>query len=174
MLGDGHRHAGDIRLLKGIRAHQALRHVAGDEDDRRGIHVRRRNRRDQVRRAGAAGGDAHARLAAGARVAVRRMTGVLLVGGQYMPNPILPLVQLIVNRQNRAAGEAEHGSNALLNQTFNQNRRSVEFHLNRSLLLIVKKAASRPALGRKAAFAVPPKFRACARSLSTTIMLVSL
>ena len=47
-----------------------------------------------------------------ARVAVRRMTGVLLVGGQYMPNPILPLVQLIVNRQNRAAGEAEHGSNA--------------------------------------------------------------
>ena len=32
---------------------------------------------------------------------------------------------------------------------------------------IVKKAASHPALGRKAAFAVPPKFRACTRSLST-------
>ena len=144
VLGDGHRHAGDIRLLKGIRAHQALRHVAGDEDDRRGIHVRRRNRRDQIRRAGAAGSDAHARLAAGARVAVRRVTGVLLVGGQHMPNPILPLVQLVVNRQNRAAGKAEHGSNALLNQTFNQNRRSVEFHLNRSLLLIVKKQPLAP------------------------------
>ena len=72
------------------------------------------------------------------------MTGVLLVGGQHMPNPILPLVQLVVNRQNRAAGKAEHGSNALLNQTFNQNRRSVEFHLNRSLLLIVKKQPLAP------------------------------
>ena len=95
MLSDGHRHTGNIRFLKGIRAHQTLRHVAGDKDDRRGIHVRRRNRRHQIGRAGAAGGDAHARLAAGARVAVRRMTGVLLVGGQYMPNPILPLVQLV-------------------------------------------------------------------------------
>ena len=73
----------------------------------------------------------------------------------------------------RAAGKTKHRADVLLNQAFNQNRRSVEFHLNRSLLLIVKKAASRPALGRKAAFAVPPKFRACARSLSTHIMLVS-
>lgn len=28
VLGDGHRHAGNIRFLKGIRAHQTLRHVA--------------------------------------------------------------------------------------------------------------------------------------------------
>ena len=173
VLGDGHRHAGNIRFLKGIRAHQTLRHVAGDKDDRRGIHVRRRNRRHQIGRAGAAGGDAHARLAAGARIAVRRVSCVLLMRGQHVMNAVLTLVKFIVNRQNRAAGEAEHGSNALLDEAFNQNRRSVEFHPNCSLLLIVKKAASHPALGRKAAFAVPPKFRACARSLSTHIMLVS-
>ena len=152
VLGDGHRHAGDIRLLKGVRAHQALRHVAGDEDDWRRIHVRRRNRRDQVRRAGAAGGDAHARLAAGARIAVRRVSRVLLMRGQHVMNAVLTLVKFIVNRQNRAAGEAEHSSNALLDEAFNQNRRSVEFHPNCSLLLIVKKSSLSPRFRAKGCF----------------------
>ena len=80
------------------------------------------------------------------------MSRVLLMRGQHVMNAVLTLVKFIVNRQNRAAGEAKHGSNALLDEAFNQNRRSVEFHPNCSLLLIVKKSSLSPRFRAKGCF----------------------
>ncbi len=130
---------GSVCLLKGIRSHQTLRHVSGDKDHGRRIHICRRNRRHQIGRAGAARGDAHARLSAGAGIAVRRVTRVLLMRCQHMLNSVLTLIKFIINGQNRAAGKTKHRADVLLNQAFNQNRRSVEFHLIPSLLRKSKK-----------------------------------
>ena len=81
---NGHRNAGNVHLLKRVPADEVLGHVAGDKDHRGGIHVRGGDAGGQVRSAGAGGGEAHAHLAGAAGVAVRRVSGPLLMGGQNM------------------------------------------------------------------------------------------
>ena len=80
-LGDGHGDAGDVHLLEGVLAQQRLRHVAGDEDDRGGVHVGGGDAGGEICGTGAAGGKAHAHLSGGAGVAVGGVGRPLFVGG---------------------------------------------------------------------------------------------
>ena len=130
VLGDGHRDAGNVGLLEGVGAHERLGHVAGDEHDRRGVHICGGDGGDEVRRAGAAGGDAHACAAGRAGVAVGGMTRVLFMRGQNVADAVLPLVQLVVDRQHSASGKAEDDARTLLNEAFDQDCCSVEFHVH--------------------------------------------
>ena len=52
VLGDRQRDAGDVGFLERVRANQPAADLAGDADDRRGVHHRRRDAGDHVGRAG--------------------------------------------------------------------------------------------------------------------------
>ncbi len=82
VLGAGARDAERVGFLKRVAADQLGGHLAGDGDDRDGIHHRIDQAGDQIGRAGAGSRAAHAHLARGARVAFRRERGVLLVPHQ--------------------------------------------------------------------------------------------
>ena len=71
----------------------------------------------EVGGAGAGGGKAHAHLARGAGVAVRRVGGALLVGGEYVADAAPVAVELVIEVQNGAAGIPENGVHVLLQQT---------------------------------------------------------
>ena len=60
VLGDRHRDATDVRLLEGVRADRGRADLAGDRDHRDRVHVRVGEGGDQVGRARARGGHAHA------------------------------------------------------------------------------------------------------------------
>ena len=178
VLGDRHRDAGDVGLLEGVGAHERLGHVAGDEHDRRGVHIRGGDGGDEVRRAGAAGGQAHAGAAGCAGIAIGGMARVLLMRGQDVADAVLPLVQLVVDRQHSASGEAEDGAHALFNEALDQDCCSVEFHVHFSFCGQSPlpgtlhsshgfKNSLPPSFRAKGCFAVPPKFRACTRSPGT-------
>ena len=65
-------------------------------------------------------GQHHAGAARGAGVTVGRMGSALLVGGQHVADSVRIFVQLIVKIQNRAAGVAEQGIHALLDQDLDE------------------------------------------------------
>jgi hypothetical protein len=52
VLDDRHRDPGDVALLEGVRADQVERTWPRDADERRRVHPRVGDRRDEVRRAG--------------------------------------------------------------------------------------------------------------------------
>src|SRR6266702_7403801 len=79
LLGDRQRDADDVGFLEGIPSDHRARHLAGDRDDWRAVHVRRGEPGDEVRGAGPRGRDAYADAAAGPGVAVRRVRRRLLV-----------------------------------------------------------------------------------------------
>ena len=120
VLGDGHGDIVDIHLLEGIPPEKGNAHIAGDRNDRDGIHVGRRDTGNQIRGARSGRREAHADFPRSPGVAVSRMGSALFVGGQDMPDLLVP-VQLIINIQDRSARIAENGIHALLLQTFNQN-----------------------------------------------------
>ena len=105
VLGDRHRDAADVGLLEGVGADRGRGHLAGDGDHRHRVHVGVGDRRDQVGRARAAGGHADADLAGGDGVPLRGVAGALLVAHQDVPD--LGVVEGVVRRQDRAAGDAE-------------------------------------------------------------------
>ena len=74
LLGDRDGDAGDVGFLEGVRADHAVGHVGRDRDQRRRVHVRVADARDQVGRARAAGAEAHAdrALSCGLRCAAAR------------------------------------------------------------------------------------------------------
>lgn len=82
VLGDRHRDADDVRLLEGVGADRLGGDLAGDRDQRDGVHVRVGDRGDQVRGAGTGRGHADADLAGGLRVAGGGVVGPLLVADQ--------------------------------------------------------------------------------------------
>ena len=106
MLDDRHHDARDIGLLKSIGADQVRGHLAGDRDQRRRVEERVGNRRDQVRGARATGGDADADFAGGAGVALRHVARALLVAHQHVLNGVIDCHEGVVERQDRAAGDA--------------------------------------------------------------------
>ena len=114
VLGHRQRDAGDVHFLKRVGAQQLARHIAGDADDGNRIEHGRGNAGDQVGRAGTAGGNGHAHLARGARVAVGHVRRALLVAHQDVADG--KLAQRVVRRQNRAARIAEDGVDAFADQ----------------------------------------------------------
>ena len=119
VLGHGQCDAGDVHFLKGVGAEHFAGDVAGDADDGNGIEHGGGDAGDEVGCAGAAGGDADADLAGGARVAVGHVRGALLVAHQDVVDG--KLAQRVVGGQNCAAGIAEDVGNALAYQRGPQN-----------------------------------------------------
>ena len=147
VLGNRHADTGDVDLLERVLSEDWIGNITGDCDNRRRVHVGARNAGDQVRRAGAAGREAHADFAARARITVGRVCGALLVTGQHMVNFIPVLVKCIINIQNRAARITEDGIDALFLEAGDYNFRTAQFSHGASL----PPRAQRPAVRRSQA-----------------------
>ena len=114
VLGDGQRDAGDVDFLKGVGAEHFAGDLAGDADDGNGVEHGGGDAGDEIGGAGAAGGDADADLARGARVAVGHVRGALLVAHEDVVDG--KLAQRVVGGQDGAAGIAEDVGDALADQ----------------------------------------------------------
>ena len=138
-LGNGQGDAGDVYLLEGVLADQALAHVDGDEHHGGRIHVGGSNASDQIGGARAGGGEAHAHLAGGAGVAVCRVRGALFMGRQNMTDllAIAVKLKLIVDVQNCAAGITKDGVNALFQQALHHDLGCGYFHWDAASFVVV-------------------------------------
>ena len=85
VLGDGHRDAADIRLLKGVCADGLTGHLTGDGNDRHRIHVGISDRGDEIGGARTRGGHTHTYSSSGLGVTLRRMPSTLLMTHQNVP-----------------------------------------------------------------------------------------
>ncbi len=115
VLGYRQSDAGNVDFLKCVRAEQLGGHVAGDADDGNRVEHSRGDAGNEVGGAGTAGGDGHAYLARGARVAVGHVGRALLMAHQHVTNHG-KLAQRIVGGQNGAAGIAKDICNSLADQ----------------------------------------------------------
>ena len=125
-LGDAH----NIHLLEAVPSQSIHGYISGNGHKRHRIQVGIGNAGHQVCGTRTAGGNHNAGLAAGSGIAVCRMAGSLLMGGDYMVDAITAFVQLIVDVQHRAAGIAENGIDALIDQLLNQDSGSIQSHPN--------------------------------------------
>ena len=114
MLGYGQRDAGDVDFLKRVGAEHLAGDIAGDADDGNGVEHGGGDAGDEIGGAGAAGGDGHADLARGARVAVGHVRRALLVAHEHVMDG--ELAQRVVGGQDGAAGIAEDVRDALAHQ----------------------------------------------------------
>jgi len=97
--------------------------LTGDGDDGDRVHVRIGDRRDQVGRTRTARSHAHADLAAGRRVALRRVSRALLVAHEDVPH-LGGVQQRIVCRQDCTTGDPEDGVDAQRLQRHDQSLRA--------------------------------------------------
>ncbi len=107
VLDDGPRDAHGVAFLEGIQADRRRGHLAGDDDHGNRIHVGRRDAGHRVGEARAGGHQRHAHVARGARIAVRRVHGRLLVPYQHVLDGVL-LVEGVVDVEHRPARVAPH------------------------------------------------------------------
>ncbi len=114
VLGHGQRDAGNIDFLKRVRAEHLAGDIAGDADHGNGIEHGGGDAGDEVGCAGTAGGDGHADLARGARVAVGHVRGALLVAYEDVVDG--KLAQRVVDGKNGSARVPEDLGNALAYQ----------------------------------------------------------
>ena len=105
VLDERQRDAEDVGLLEAVGADQLGAHLAGDEDGRDRVEHRVGDRRDQVGRARAGGGEGDADLAGGLGVALGGVPGALLVADLDMPE--IGVDEGVVDRQVGPAGDAE-------------------------------------------------------------------
>ena len=105
VLRDRHRDAADVGLLEGVGPDHRRAHLPGDRDHRHRVHVRVRDRRHEVRRAGARGGHADAHLAGGGGVPLGGVAGALLVADEDVPDR--GVHEGVVRREDGAARDAE-------------------------------------------------------------------
>ena len=89
------------------------RDLPGQHDDGDRVHQRVGEARHRVRRAGTGGDERDADAAGRAGVALGRMDRALLVPDEDVADVVL-LEQLVVDREDGAAGIAEHGVDALV------------------------------------------------------------
>ena len=132
VLDDRDRDAGDVALLEGVGADQVRAHLPRDADERRRVHPGVGDRRHQVRRARPGGGERDADAARRARVALRHVAGALLVAGEHVPDRRAAR-ERVVGRQDRAAGDAEHGLDALRLERAQQSVGAVHPHQTASV-----------------------------------------
>ena len=79
VLGDSHRDASDVTLLKGVGANVGRRYLTSDDDERRGVHVGVSDRGDDVGRSRSAGHHGDSRSPRGHGVTLSHVTGPLFV-----------------------------------------------------------------------------------------------
>jgi len=145
MLGAGTRDADGVGLLEGIVADEMGRHLAGQADNRDGIHQGVGQTGHRVGRAGAGGHQHCAHLAGGACIAFGGMDSALLMTDQHMAQCVL-LEQLVIDRKYGAARIAENDIDALIHQSPNYHLRAIHlfvrhnrkpFQLNNSFARLV-------------------------------------
>ena len=107
VLGNRHGHTADVRLLERVGAQQRRADLAGDRHQRHRVQVGVRDRGDQVGRARAGGGDAHAHVAGGHRVAFRGVSCALLVAHEDVAQ-FLGAKQCVVKREHCTTGQTEY------------------------------------------------------------------
>src|SRR6266516_1209183 len=112
VLDDRDRDPGDVAFLERVGADQEGADLTGDADERRRVHPRIGDRRDEVRRTWPRGRDSDANLAGGAGVALCHVPGALLMPCEHVPDG-RPARHRVVERQDRAAGDAEDDVDAL-------------------------------------------------------------
>ena len=122
VLGAGARDAEGVGFLEGVAADEFAGDLAGDGDDRNGVHHGVDQAGGQVGGAGAGGGAADADLAGGARVAFGGEGGVLLVTHQHVAD--LVVVEDVVEGKGDAAGIAEDAIDAFAGQAFGEHFRA--------------------------------------------------
>ena len=106
VLRDGCRHSHHVGFLKRIASEHGARHLAGDRQDWRPIHVRGRESCDEICRSRAGRCHTHAHAIARARIAIRGVRGGLLVAHEDVPERRMPM-QRVVERHDRPARVAE-------------------------------------------------------------------
>ena len=111
VLGDGHCHAHDVRFLERVGAEHLGGLLAGDCNQRHGVHVSIGNRSDEVRGTGAGGRHAHADFSSGGRVAGCRMSGTLFVADEDVVDGIC-VHQRVIGREDGSARQSEYGVDA--------------------------------------------------------------
>ena len=116
VLDDRHRDSDRVRLLKTVGAEQFGPDLAGDENDRNGVHHRVADRRRQVGGAGPARGKCDPHLAGRLRVALGRVPAAGLMPDEDVSDS--SPYERVVGGQVRAAGQPEHDVGALGLQTF--------------------------------------------------------
>jgi hypothetical protein len=124
VLRDRNRDPRDVRLLERIGAEQCARHLTSDSHERSRIHPRVRNRRHEVRCTWPARCDTHAHAPRGPRVTFRSVTGALFMTAQHMTQPVAILPHRVVERHDRAAGDAEHDLDPLSDERLAEDLRS--------------------------------------------------
>ena len=123
MLGDRPRHLDHRRFLKRIGADDMPGNLAGDGDQRHGIHLGVGQAGDQVERPGPGSRHHHAGLAAGPGISLGREDAPLLVARQDRPNPVAVSRQRLVQRHARAARIREDDLDTVPHQRLDQNVR---------------------------------------------------
>src|SRR6185437_10692967 len=123
MFRDREGDAGDVGFLKSVGAKELAADLAGDANDRRGVHRRRGNASYHVRRAGTRGRHRYTNSSAGARVSISHVCSALLVANQHMMN-LRILAQSVVRRKDCAAGISEDVFYIFGDQAFPNNLRT--------------------------------------------------
>ncbi len=113
VLGAGTRDADGIAFLERVVADQVRRHLAGDADQRNGIHQGVGQAGNGVRRARAGSDEDDADLAGGARIALGCMHRAAFLADENVADLVL-LEQLVIDRQHGAAGIAEEHFHTLI------------------------------------------------------------
>ena len=111
MFDDGERDAGHVRLLERIASQRIGGNLAGDDDERNGVHVRRRDARDRVGGTRAARDDDGAGFAGRTRIAIGSVHRTLLVAHEDVVE-FLAIVKRVVDVKRMAAGIAKDGFDA--------------------------------------------------------------
>jgi hypothetical protein len=133
MLGAVAGDADRVAFLKGVGADQMGRHLAGDDDDRDRIHQRVGDAGDGIGRAGAGGHQDDAGLAGRTGIALGSVDRALLMADEDVADALL-LEQRVVDRQDRAAGIAEHHLDPEVGQGLDQNLRATQLGRHRFCL----------------------------------------
>ena len=115
VLGARPGDAGRVALLEGVVADQVCRHLAAEDHQRHAVHQRIGDAGHGVGGAGPGGDDDHADLAGRARVALGCVHRAALLTDQNVADVVL-LKQLVVYREDGAAGISEYIRDALIDE----------------------------------------------------------
>ena len=126
VLGDRAADFDDRGFLKGVGADHFLSDLAGDGDERHGIHLRVGNGGDEVGGSRPAGGHAQADLVRCARDSLSREAATLFVAREDRPNAFTAPQQGLVQRHGRSARIREDGVAAIAHQSLDEDIGSVQ------------------------------------------------
>jgi len=113
VLDDRHGRTDDVRLLEGVGPDEGGVDLAGDRHQGNRVHVGVGDRGGQVRGTGTRGDHGDPDASRDARVPLGRVPGALFVADQDVAD-LLGVEERVVDRQDRAAKESEHGVRAEL------------------------------------------------------------